>query len=600
MLKLLKNKTFISLTLILAISSLGIFFADTRVAQANWLVDVGFESIAWILLRVGAIAQSFASLFLTLAAMLLEIAFGLEKFTKAGVVQIGWKLTRDLVNMGFILILLVIAFATILRIQRYGAKDILWKLIAAALLINFSLVIAGAIIDFAQIVTHFFYDEIRGNAGIGTQIAKIMQLSKVYQINGNANLPEKIAGGVGGLIMAGFSIVLGTILILLAAFALAAGALFMLVRLVRLWILLIMAPIEWFSWILPNTQQRFDKWWTNFLTWTFFAPVYMFFIWLAVKAGEQGAFASMINSEIDSIVQASGFFSTIGVFLVATPSFFLQFIVIVIILFMGIYYAKDLGAVGAKGAIDLAQNFGKRQAAVWGKKPAEWTTNKLDKAATKLKESKIGRYTGASWAVGQAARGTRQLTEKIKTSIEDDKKKYRSWTDDNKKAEFKSADSQTKVALAELLAENGALAPKPESGFTEEDIKDVIKLARKYGKQDVMLKNRPDLADDVRTAVGKADPEKIQKEAYTAKVQNEIIFHLSDPSGAWRKDKLNKVIEKNPALAPEFTQLLRDNWAGLRDDIKKHLSADVTKSLFGEIAPPEAKPKEEKPAGFTS
>jgi hypothetical protein len=49
----------------------------------------------------------------------------------------GWVITRDIANMFFIVILLVIAFATILQIEQYNYKKWLPKLILMAILINF-------------------------------------------------------------------------------------------------------------------------------------------------------------------------------------------------------------------------------------------------------------------------------------------------------------------------------------------------------------------------------------------------------------------------------------------------------------------------------
>ena len=83
-------------------------------------------------------------------------------FTNAIIVQTGWHITRDLANMFFILILLIIAFATVLRIQSYAIQQLWWKVLVAALLINFSLVIAGFVVDFSQILTTFFIKQAIG------------------------------------------------------------------------------------------------------------------------------------------------------------------------------------------------------------------------------------------------------------------------------------------------------------------------------------------------------------------------------------------------------------------------------------------------------
>jgi len=278
------KKLILTLSLILLISSLGIFVLRAYEAKAAFsLIDIGFSALTQIIAKLGTIIFAIVSIFFWLMSMLLEIAFGLEKFTDAGIVQNGWKITRDLANMFFVLILLVIALATILRLETYSMKALLPKLIIAALLINFSLVIAGAIIDFTQVLTHFFYDEVSETAGISARLAEIIHIQKVPQLNEQANIPEKITAGASGVIMMIFSLFFGIALIVCAAFAIGIGAFFLIVRLIALWILLILAPIAWLLWILPNTSSLFQQWWNTFLKYAFFAPIYTFFIYYYIS-----------------------------------------------------------------------------------------------------------------------------------------------------------------------------------------------------------------------------------------------------------------------------------------------------------------------------
>ncbi|MEK7463068.1 MAG: hypothetical protein AAB621_01750, partial [Patescibacteria group bacterium] len=71
-------------------------------------------------------------------------------------VRVGWPIARDITNLGFVLLILIIAFSTILRMGEFTAKKALPKLIIAALLINFSLLFVGMFLDFTGILTNFF------------------------------------------------------------------------------------------------------------------------------------------------------------------------------------------------------------------------------------------------------------------------------------------------------------------------------------------------------------------------------------------------------------------------------------------------------------
>ena len=72
----------------------------------------------------------------------------------------GWELTRDMANIGFIFILLYIAFRKILSIGGFTLQSIVIKLIIVALLVNFSLFFTKVVIDASNILALGFYNNI--------------------------------------------------------------------------------------------------------------------------------------------------------------------------------------------------------------------------------------------------------------------------------------------------------------------------------------------------------------------------------------------------------------------------------------------------------
>jgi len=70
-----------------------------------------------------------------------------------------------------------------------------------------------------------------------------------------------------------------------------AGILF--VRYIALGILLILLPIAWLSYIFPGLKMAgghpFTLWWSTFIKWLLFAPISMFFFYLAVRSIGRGA-----------------------------------------------------------------------------------------------------------------------------------------------------------------------------------------------------------------------------------------------------------------------------------------------------------------------
>src|SRR3990167_10527810 len=115
----------------------------------------------------------------TFAEWMLQPAY----IVNSTVVQIGWGVTRDLANMFFILILLGIALDYIL-FQSFGVKRALPMLIVVALLINFSLPIAGIFIDFANVFTDFFMAQVSGNCGANQKCGFTIAIAQSLQLTG--------------------------------------------------------------------------------------------------------------------------------------------------------------------------------------------------------------------------------------------------------------------------------------------------------------------------------------------------------------------------------------------------------------------------------
>lgn len=616
------KKLFSNICLILLLSFLGVFIFQVQGARAFW-GELTFDIIAKIISYLGAIFRTIASLFFWIASMLLDLSFGLETFTKAGIVQTGWQLTRDLVNMFFVLVLLVIAFGLILRQETYGSKAILGHLIIVALLINFSLVICGVIIDSSQVVTHFFYDEINakatgfgagGQGGISAHLGDSFNLQKTVQLPDGADA-KQFAAGIGGSINMIFSIIFGTLLIIAATIAVALGAFFMIVRLIYLWILMIFVPLAWFAWILPGTAHYAKDWWNKFLGWVFFAPTYSFFLWLAIKASQGGTFENIIQQGVNDSVTASGW-ATIG--FAFTPAILIQFLCVTGLLYGGLMAASKIGAYGAKGAMSLVDG-GKKWVEGGVKSMADRTKSRAESAAGKVGE----KMAESKWGVlRQMARPFRAAQEAgratDKTVVGEYEKKYKNYTDDNLIRELPSivATPHARAAIAKLLAERGKLTPdkdwdEPKKKKFNGNILEALKAAKKFDTHKEILKARPDLyntvGEDLDKLIGSIKPkdmENLQAFALSSqnpnqdavnKVRAAILKQLTTKEGKWDKNSLAKLDENNHA-AFEIIQeeiikeeiMPQKKWEkiekdGYRQDILSYITSDPGKILFHEI-----------------
>ena len=338
---------------------------------------------AWLM----EIILTFFSKFLGLAMSLLEAIFKIGRFSKVPVVQAGWQITRGLANMFFALILLIMAVSTVLGMESFGARRILVRLIIAALLINFSLLFGGIIIDFSQVLTDYFITAAGGTAigtagqsSISTQLANGLNIARVFA---DPNQFETLmAGGdASRLVNMGVGMLFGIIIIAVATFVVLAAALFLIIRVAVLWLLLIFAPLAWVSMVVPGGMAGsiWGMWWKSFFQWAFFAPIYAFFLYLAVMAiGSNSLAQAFVNAQINAA--QSGFLTG---FLNGTISLVLQYIVILIILCGGLLVAQKFGIYGAGAVISAGKRAGKGVAKWSGRQAARPISAGYDAAKAK-------------------------------------------------------------------------------------------------------------------------------------------------------------------------------------------------------------------------
>ena len=204
-------------------------------------------------------------------------------------VSTGWIITRDLANLGFVLAIILIAFATILRFENYAMKKTLMKLILAAVLINFSLVFAGVFLDFSGMLTDFFLNKATdyNPLQLGEKLAGSFQVQKLLEVKKDAGAIQSIVAGMANDINSTVSFIASLFFVVLftgiAAITLISLATVLFIRYIFLTILLILMPLAWLLWIWPETEHLWKEWWSEFLKWAFFAPSASFFIYLALS-----------------------------------------------------------------------------------------------------------------------------------------------------------------------------------------------------------------------------------------------------------------------------------------------------------------------------
>lgn len=333
---------------------------------------------------MGNIADGFLHFFTWLMLIVADLCIGLtifflrffisiaayNNYIDVDVVQLGWIMIRDVANMFFVVALLVIAFGTILGIEEYEWKKNLVKLILAAILINFSNLIAQLIIDIAHVFTITFLNAIAATAG--GNLINMFKLDQITQMVGAAGDSGdfRMEMAAGAIAATGFAV--------LAAVAMGSYAYVMMVRVVVLWGLIILAPGAYILGVLPKTKAYADRWWSEFGKHVVVAPVMVFFLWLSFATLGNGQIAQDIQAgqnnkqfqltqDTQTSYESQGLKKydnpTLSLSKVTTWENMASFFIAMAFMYYGLKVTQETGATGA-GAVGSALEFGKKVATI--------------------------------------------------------------------------------------------------------------------------------------------------------------------------------------------------------------------------------------------
>lgn len=320
------------------------------------------------------VLNTLANIFLTIGGALfgfggylIKLAFDFNNCLMSPsnvIVHVGWQITRDIANFGFVVVMLAIAFSFIIQYETFGTWGKLWKLIQVAVLINFSFAIMGVIIQFSDSISRFLLSRVMtppaavapasgGSCFVNTNgfgDAMSVRLADAFGpqrflLQGGDPLPPNPEDQLGslvsfssGVLMSLAGITFTIIFTVIGAFTLIGLAMGLIVRFISLTLLIITAPIAWTSELIPWISQK-GKWWADFVKWVFFAPKISFFIYLALIMVDQIAKADIGNAT----VQSNNFFAaSLGSIMIQG----VQMIILCYILFMGL---KEFGSSGIAG-----------------------------------------------------------------------------------------------------------------------------------------------------------------------------------------------------------------------------------------------------------
>ncbi len=468
-----------------------------------------------------------------------------------------WTLVRDFLNIGFIMTLLFSAFCTIFQIEKYSFRSILRNLLIAALLVNFSFPITRFLIDFSNVLMYYLVEAV----GIKENFGSVF--TNTGAVNSLTDATEKVGTGLTDLL---YINMVGSLLIWLAITLLVIAVLFM-IRTAMLVILIIFSPIAFVGMVVPIFQKYSDMWWDALIKYSFFGPIMMFMLYVALKLAEAMG-NSLFSDKTDHNMPLNEWAIT----------FMTLYSIPLITLWAGIIIAQKISLMGAdniKNKVIGYAGTAAKKGLMWGTFAGAgvgtgiWAAKKSGVTEGVKKHYQQFKQTGPFGSEKTAQRGARVAAALgVKGEEEKDmqrrKEEYKKNHLTKEEANVRAAGGDTAAAL--LLAENGDFEINDKhNAYTEfmsktknDNIKKIVETKTKAKRLDVVIDHMMEeerksnaLAKEIASKRGVSMNDSIKREALEQVSETEI--GKLAPS-KWKDQNIAKLVgydEKSKQLSSE-------------------------------------------------
>ena len=267
----------------------------------------------------------------------------------------AWAIMLSFANALFIAGFLVIIYSYITGqgVKQYDLRNIIPRLIVAAILINVSYYICAIAVDASNVFGSNLQDIFNGlrKQVVANDVSSAATWSSVttYILSGGT----LAAGGVGAYMVLGTygtaALHLLTPMLVGAVIAILVVVVILAARQALITVLIVVAPLAFAAFILPSTQKYFDKWKDLFMTMLLMYPMF------AVLFGGSQLAATLIAQNATSVLVI-----LFAMFIQVAPLVITPFL----IKFSGSLLGRIAGMVNnpAKGMGDRAKNWSKGKA----------------------------------------------------------------------------------------------------------------------------------------------------------------------------------------------------------------------------------------------
>lgn len=578
---------------------------------ASLIRGIGLSGLGYIVLVINYIIGMVGSTLFNLAGLLVEIGLYLNTIIlNSEVVQLGWRIARDMANLGFTIGIVVIAYATMLGDESYGMKKTLLNFIIAAVMVNFSFSIAGFLIDASNLVTHFFVAKSIGTAGGGAQgeahqfavaLANAFGPQRLLAINQtNDSVFTGIIGDGGATIALVVSVFFVALFTIFAALGMLAVGLTTFQRFVILSGLIITMPVMILLSSFPKTNKYWEKWKSQFIGQLLYLPVATFTIYLTLMFVTVKARAGLAADSVSvsgladafSAIQTQSFDGILPV--MARPfQVIIDMAITLGLLTTGIIQSSKMSGAGGKIAIDMVKSVQDWAIGAVKSLPGNAARKTLTTTFGGKKENSLGNLISSGIArvplVRRLGPGLQQFLSTTDKSIKGFEGDYNLLSNDEILANARSAEirlnPERMAAMAKVIASKGLFhASDSSKGLTDDEFARFIPAANRFGLDKEVLKTSPhlyekfgkteaDLAKFMTKDFKPDDMDKINSESLksAAVVRNLTNAHMKKLEGSGKKDHRANMIQTLREMHTEDTRPGSDS-TNINDFMAKNFS----------------------------
>ncbi len=219
----------------------------------------------------------------------------------------AWSTVRNFANAAFVIAFMIIIYAQITGagISNYGIKKLLPRLLIAAVLVNASFWICAIAVDLSNITGGAARDLFRVETTTGNLFSGVDNDGFATGSSGWSTMTQVVLGGaaVGAALYIGLSALLPALIAALAA--IVTVFLVLTLRQALLVLLIVISPLAFVAFLLPNTQDWFKKWRLLFQTLLLMFPI-IGFIFGASAVASKIVMASAPDDQYTMAIQIMG------------------------------------------------------------------------------------------------------------------------------------------------------------------------------------------------------------------------------------------------------------------------------------------------------